>query len=83
MIYDEIASAAVRSIKMPVDMTVDIVDLGKYIGIRFYESEWAHLSEAERYRMGIYFEAVRKTLAALNIPATLDPVYDTPGIQKI
>lgn len=83
MIYTPEVSAAIRSVKMPVEMTVDIVDFGSYIGIRFYESEWAHLSEGERLKMAMYFQAIKKMLKNANIESTLDPVYDTPGVQKL
>lgn len=83
MIYTPIASAAVRSIPMPVEMSVDVVDMDNYVALRFYESEWAHLSESERYKMGVYFEVVRRTLRSLAIDCTLDPIYDSPGIQRL
>lgn len=83
MIYTPDVSAAIRSIPMPVEMNVDIVDYGAYLGIRFYESEWSHISESERIKMAMYFEAVRKMLANGNIPSTLDPIYDKPGVQSV
>lgn len=83
MIYTPEVSAAIRSIPMPVEMTVDVVDYGKYLGIRFYESEWAHLSESERMKMAIYFQAVRKMLERGGVSSTLDPIYDKPGVQKL
>lgn len=83
MIYTPDVAAAIRSIKMPVEMTVDIVDYGNYLGIRFYESEWSHISESERLKMAIYFEAVKKMLKKGGVEATLDPVYDQPGLQKL
>lgn len=83
MIYTPEISAAIRSVKMPVEMTVDIVDFGSYIGIRFYESEWAHLSENERIKMAMYFQAIKKMLKNAGIESTLDPVYDKPGIQRL
>lgn len=83
MIYTPEVSAAIRSIKMPVEMAVDIVDFGSYIGIRFYESEWAHLSENERIKMAMYFQAIKKMLKNAGIESTLDPVYDKPGIQRL
>ena len=83
MIYTPIASAAVRSIPMPVEMRVDVVDMDTYVALRFYESEWSHLSEGERFKMGMYFEAVRKMLLGLSINSTLDPVYDSPGVQQL
>jgi hypothetical protein len=83
MIYTPEVSAAIRSIKMPVDMNVDIVDYGQYLGIRFYESEWNHLSESERLKMAVYFQAVKKMLERGGVKSTLDPIYDQPGVQKI
>lgn len=83
MIYTPDVAAAIKSIPMPVEMTVDIVDYGTYLGIRFYESEWSHISEPERLKMAMYFQAVRKMLANGNVASTLDPVYDTPGVQKL
>ena len=83
MIYTPEVSAAIRSIPMPVEMTVDIVDYGTYLGIRFYESEWAHLSEGERIKMAMYFQAVKKMLERGGVRSTIDPVYDKPGIQQV
>jgi hypothetical protein len=83
MIYTPEISMAIRSIKMPVEITVDIVDFGKYLGIRFYESEWEHINESERLRMAAYFELVRRTLKGVGIDSTLDPIYDKPGVQKL
>lgn len=83
MIYTPEISAAIRSVPMPVEMTVDIVDYGTYLGIRFYESEWTHLSENERLKMAMYFQAVRKMLERGGVASTLDPIYDTPGVQQL
>lgn len=83
MIYTSEASAAIRSIPMPVEMSIDIVDYGSYLGIRFYESEWKYLSESERMKMAMYFQAVKKTLDLGGIKSTLDPIYDQPGVQKL
>jgi hypothetical protein len=83
MIYTPEVSAAIRSIPMPVEMSVDVVDYESYLGIRFYESEWSHLSESERMKMAIYFQAVKKMLERGGIKSTIDPVYDKVGVQKI
>jgi hypothetical protein len=83
MIYTPDVAAAIKSIPMPVEMAVDIVDYEHYIGIRFYESEWSHLSEGERAKMAMYFQAVRKMLERGGVSSTLDPVYDKPGIQEL
>lgn len=83
MIYTPEVAAAIRSIPMPIEMSVDIVDYGQYLGIRFYESEWAHLSESERLKMAMYFQAVKKMLEKGGVMSTLDPVYDKPGVQQL
>jgi hypothetical protein len=83
MIYTPEVSAAIRSIPMPVELNIDVVDYGTYLGIRFYESEWTHLSESERLKMAIYFQAVRKMLERGGVQSTLDPVYDKPGVQQL
>lgn len=83
MIYTPDVAAAIKSIPMPVEMTVDIVDYEKYLGIRFYESEWNHLSENERMKMAMYFQAIRKILERGGVKSTLDPVYDKPGVQEL
>lgn len=81
--YTEDISFAIRSIKIPVDMAIDIVDYGRYLGIRFYESEWQHLSESERIKMAAYFEVVRRVIKSKGLESTLDPIYDKPGIQML
>ena len=83
MIYTPEVSAAIRSIPLPVEITVDIVDYETYLGIRFYESEWTHLSEGERLKMAMYFQAVKKMLERGGIKSTIDPVYDKPGVQQV
>jgi hypothetical protein len=83
MIYTPEVSAAIRSIPMPVELNIDVVDYGTYLGIRFYESEWTHLSESERLKMAIYFQAVRKMLERGGVQSTLDPIYDKPGVQQL
>lgn len=83
MIYTPEVSAAIKSIPMPVEMSVDIVDYGEYLGLRFYESQWKHLSENERIKMAMYFEAVKKMLERGGVRSTLDPIYDEPGVQQL
>lgn len=83
MIYTPDVAAAIKAIPMPVEMTVDIVEYPSYLGIRFYESEWAHLSENERIKMAMYFQAIKKMLERGGVNATLDPIYDKPGIQQL
>lgn len=82
-LYTPDVALKIKAVPQPVDMPVDIVDYGKYLGIRFYESDWNHLSEGERYKMGAYFEILRRVFKAHKINVTLDPVFDAPGIQQL
>lgn len=68
---------------MPVEMSVDIADYGNYLGIRFYESEWKHLSEGERLKMIRYFQEIKAMLSLGGVDSTLDPIYDQIGVQKL
>jgi hypothetical protein len=81
--YTPEISFAIKSVKIPVEMSIDIVDYGRYLGIRFYESEWQHLSESERIKMAAYFEIIRRVIRSKGLESTLDPVYDKPGIQVL
>jgi hypothetical protein len=83
-IYTPDVSMGLKALPQPVDMTVDIVDYGRYLGIRFYEADWHYLSENERYKMGAYFELVRRYLKSKGIDSTLDPVFNAPpGVQQL
>jgi hypothetical protein len=81
--YTQEVGMAIRAVKIPVDMSIDIVDYGRYLGIRFYESEWQHLSESERIKMAAYFELIRRVIKSKGLESTLDPIYDKPGIQVL
>lgn len=83
LMYTPEIAMAIRAVRIPVDMSVDIVDYGKYLGIRFYESEWQHISEHERTKMAAYFELIRRIIKSKGLESTLDPVYDRPGIQVL
>ena len=81
--YTPEVGMAIRAVKITVDMSVDIVDYGRYLGIRFYESEWQHISEHERTKMAAYFELIRRIIKSKGLESTLDPIYDRPGIQVL
>lgn len=76
----------IKALKVPADFVMDIVEYGfypPYIGLRFYESHWRHMSEKERIRCVIYMQKVKKIIESHGVPVTLDPVYDVPGGQKL
>ena len=74
--------AAIQSIKCPVDgFTLDIIDFGPFLALRFYHDEVEYLNERERLRLAIYLENVRMCLQSYGINSTLDPVF-RPGKDK-
>jgi hypothetical protein len=86
MIYTPKMKAAVKSIPVPVDFSLDIIEYNfvpPYIGLRFYESQWRHLSENERIKCIAYLAKVKKVIEAYGVQVTVDPVYDIPGVQKL
>jgi hypothetical protein len=86
MIYTPKMKTEVKAIPVPVDFSLDIVEydfVPPYIGLRFYESQWRHLSESERLKCVSYLARVKKVIEAYGVQTTIDPVYDMPGVQEI
>lgn len=86
MIYTPKIKQQVKSIPVPADFMMDIVEYDMYppyIGLRFYESHWRHMSDKERLNCISYLQVIKKIIESHGIPVTLDPVYDVPGGQKI
>jgi hypothetical protein len=86
MIYTPQIKSEVKSIPVPHDFVMDIVEYDfspPYIALRFYESHWRHLSEKQRIKCALYLDKIKKTIESHGINVTLDPVYDVPGGQKI
>ena len=86
MIYTPKIKEQIRSLKVPSDFIMDIVEYDfypPYIGLRFYESHWRHLSDLERLRCIDYLSKVKNIIEAYGINVTLDPVYDVPGGQQL
>jgi hypothetical protein len=86
MIYTNKVRSEVRSIPVPHDFVMDIVEYDftpPYIALRFYESHWRHFSDKERMACALYLDKVKKTIESNNIKVTLDPVYDVPGGQVL
>jgi hypothetical protein len=86
MIYTPQIKSEVKSIPVPHDFVMDIVEYDfspPYIALRFYESHWRHLSEKQRIRCALYLDKIKKTIESHGINVTLDPVYDVPGGQQL
>jgi hypothetical protein len=86
MIYTPKIKAQVHTIPVPSDFVMDVVEYDMkppYIGLRFYESHWRHMSEKERIKCIMYLQKVKTIIQGYGINVTLDPVYDVPGGQKL
>jgi predicted SPOUT superfamily RNA methylase MTH1 len=86
MIYTPKIKSQVKSIPVPADFVMDILEydfIPPYLGLRFYESHWRHMSEKERLKCIDYMQKVKKIIESYGISVTLDPVYDVPGGQKL
>lgn len=86
MIYTPKMKRDVHLIPVPSNFVMDVVEYDQYppyIGLRFYESHWRHMSEKERLKCISYLQKVKKIIESYGVPVTLDPVYDVPGGQKL
>lgn len=85
-VYTPQMKRAIKELKVPADFVMDIVEYDfypPYIGLRFYESHWRHMSEKEKISCVLYMQKVKKIIESNGVPVTLDPVYDVPGGQKL
>jgi hypothetical protein len=73
---------AVKTIKIPKDFKIDIVDYDTFLTIQFYESQWKHYSETERFLCIQYLNKVKKTLENLGARVALDPILDIKKIRE-
>jgi hypothetical protein len=86
MIYTPNIKKAVKSVSVPSNFVMDIVEYDfhpPYIALRFYESHWRHMSDKERLKCIKYMQSVKSIIQSHGISVTLDPVYDVPGGQKL
>lgn len=86
MIYNPRIKGQVRSVPVPANFVMDVVEydmIPPYIGLRFYESHWRHMSEKERIKCIVYLQKIKKIIESYGVKVTLDPVYDVPGGQKL
>ena len=74
--YNAIMQRAFKSIPVPKDFKAAIVDYDTFLTIRFYESQWRHYTEAERFKCITYMLNVKQALEKLGARVALDPVLD-------
>ena len=80
--YTSLMKQAVKTIKIPKDFKIDIVDYDTFLTIQFYESQWKHYSETERFLCIQYLNKVKKTLENLGARVALDPILDIKKIRE-
>ena len=74
--YNANMQRAFKSIPVPKDFRAAIVDYDTFLTIRFYESQWRHYTEAERFKCVQYMMNVKSTLERLGALVAIDPVLD-------
>ena len=82
MTYTRNMQQAFRSIKVPHDFNVDIVDYGKFLTVQFYESQWRHYTDAERFQCIQYLQKVKGALEKLGARVAFDPILDVTYKDK-
>ena len=80
--YTHLMKQAVKTIPIPKDFKIDIVDYNTFLTIQFYESQWKHYSETERFLCIQYLNKVKKTLENLGARVALDPILDIKKIRE-
>jgi len=79
MIYTPQMKEAVRQIPVPKDFSIDIVEYHinpKFLGIRFYESQWKHYNDGERLKCILYLDKIKTLLESHGVRVTLEPISD-------
>jgi hypothetical protein len=80
--YTGLMKKAVKTIPIPKDFKIDILDYNTFLTIQFYESQWKHYSETERFLCIQYLNKVKKTLENLGARVALDPILDIKKIRE-
>lgn len=80
--YTALMKKAVRSFKVPKDFKIDILDYDTFITIQFYESQWKHYTDAERFQCIQYLNQVKGALENLGAKVALDPILDVKYPSK-
>jgi hypothetical protein len=85
MKYTKRQSQTVKAIPKPHGLKWDLVEYDSFppfLALRFYESQWAMLTEGQRYDCVIYLIQIKKVLENFGHRVTLDPVIDITEVPK-
>jgi hypothetical protein len=80
--YTPLMKKAVRSFQAPKDFNIDIVDYKTFLTIQFYESQWRHYTDTERFQCIQYLNKVKGALENLGAKVALDPILDVKYPSK-
>ena len=81
--YTKVMQQAIRTIKVPKDFKIDILDYDTFLTIQFYESQWRHYTDPERFQCIQYLDKVKKTLEKLGARVALDPILDVKYENRV
>ena len=74
--YTDQMKKAIRTIKAPKEFKIDILDYSTFLTIQFYESQWRHYNDSERFQCIQYLSKVKGMLESLGARVALDPILD-------
>ena len=74
--YTALMKRSVRTIPIPKQFKIDILDYDTFLTIQFYESQWKHYTDPERFQCIQYLDKVKKILESLGARVALDPILD-------
>ena len=80
--YTDQMRRAVRTFKVPKEFKIDILDYDAFLTIQFYESQWRHYTDAERFQCIQYLQKVKGALEKLGARVSLDPILDVKYKDK-
>ena len=80
--YTEQMKRAVRTFKVPKEFKIDILDYDAFLTIQFYESQWRHYTDAERFQCIQYLQKVKGALEKLGARVAFDPILDVTYKDK-
>jgi hypothetical protein len=73
---------AVRTFKVPKEFKIDILDYDAFLTIQFYESQWRHYNDSERFQCIQYLQQVKGALEKLGARVAFDPILDVTYKDK-
>jgi len=80
--YTDQMKRAVRTFKAPKEFKIDILDYKDFLTIQFYESQWRHYNDSERFQCIQYLQKVKGALEKLGARVSLDPILDVTYKDK-